>query len=199
MSADANWNIEGLRNQIQIRNCQQLSSGFCQAADIKVLFPTNQRAVCSAEGHIDGTVIKQIGNRGHLCGLFFIQVIHVPAQLHVSESPACDHRLHQKRCSGCKRRVIQDIFPAVYLKKTFIDFRYGNRLAVRWNKTREIRVRQFGENKIVYIIERCNGKRDIRTPFQIVEQIRHKQSSLSFTRFFTIITNDALRFKACWP
>ena len=151
MPADTKGNIQIRRDLLQIVYGVLLAGGLCEAADVKVFSPADQRAVCPAECHIGLSVIQQEGGCRHLGSLFGIKLTDVVAYAHVSKPGASYHEIHQQRRPGSEAGAGRQLLPTVGSEKIFTDG--GERNRIPGDDSGKIGISQFGQNQIIRIIE----------------------------------------------
>ena len=179
VSADTQTAREISADPVQVLNCPALSFCFGQKTEIEILFPADQRSVCSAKRDISRLIRQQdrYGRELHIPGAF--RFIQEPAQPDIPVSGAAEHLLHQQRRSCCKRFARKDFLMRMVPEKSLASLLQGNISPVYGKNSSEIRVGQFCQNQIVHFIERVSGKGYVAAPFQIVKDIPHDPFSPS--------------------
>ena len=97
MPANKQRTIQFCSDLVQILNSSALTFCFRKKTEIKVFFPADYRAVCPTESYIGSFVRQQKSNSRDLSLPADINLIDMPAELHLTEAAAFRHFIHQER------------------------------------------------------------------------------------------------------
>ena len=108
----------------------------------------------------------------HLCALVHGDVVAVPGNPHVPIPDGVRKRVQQQRSGAGKGPPAPHLRARVQAEVPVANRTDGDGLALRRHDIVEVRIRQFGEDEVVHLVERVRGEWDVTTPFQVVEDIR---------------------------